>query len=84
MNESLTGSVNIDKPEIFIFRVQYRKHLCYNIFSSIPAAGRSPIRRAMEAAVSEEAFEEAARLRDELKKLQEGGSEETAKEGAGE
>ena len=40
------------------------------------------LRRAMEAAVSEEAFEEAARLRDELKKLQEGGSEETAKEGA--
>ncbi len=40
------------------------------------------LRRAMEAAVSEEAFEEAARLRDELKKLQEGGGEETAKEGA--
>ncbi|MBR4501528.1 MAG: UvrB/UvrC motif-containing protein [Clostridia bacterium] len=42
------------------------------------------LRRAMEAAVSEEAFEEAARLRDELKKLQEGGKEEPAKEGAGE
>ena len=29
------------------------------------------LRRAMEAAVSEEAFEEAARLRDQLKKLEE-------------
>ncbi len=31
------------------------------------------LRRAMEAAVSEEAFEEAARLRDQLKKLEENG-----------
>ncbi len=40
------------------------------------------LRRAMEEAVSEEAFEEAARLRDELKKMEEKAPDEAQKEGA--